>query len=139
MGPASLSSPRRFNHTEQPESFDTWFPLQLTHFRLLCGHFVSFPRSLHSCLWCSAETCSVLVQCSVMYAPRFAAAAARRVCEFVAVEASVDSSPFDVAPGKAVVASEEYAIGFVVSCVCHVTEGDHYGPWSTLSRVLRAM
>ena len=127
MGSASLSSPLRSNHTEQAESFAAWFPLQLTPFRLLCGHFVSFPRSLHSCLWCSAETCSVLVWCSVVYAPWFAAAAAHRVCEFVAVEASVDSSCLDVILGEAVVASEEYAIGFVVGCVYLVAEAGHYG------------
>ena len=45
----------------------------------------------------------------------------------MAVEASVDSSRFDVVLGGAVVASEEYAVGFVVGCVYLVTEGGHYG------------
>ena len=62
-----------------------------------------------------------------MYSPWFAAAAACRVCEFVAVEAYVESSHFNVVSGAAVVASEGCAVGFVVSCVCLVAEGDHYG------------
>ena len=53
--PASLKS---------PFSFAAWFPLQLTYCRLLCGHFVSFLHSLRSCLWWSAEICSILVQCT---------------------------------------------------------------------------
>ena len=61
-----------------------------------------------------------------MYAPWFAVAAARRMRDFVAVVASVDSSRFDVVSGVAVVAPEEHAAGFVVGCVRPVAEGDHY-------------
>ena len=60
----------------------------------------------------------------LVYAPWFAAAATRQVCKFVAVEASVGSSRFDV---EAVVASEEHTVGVAVSCVCLAAEGGHYG------------
>ena len=67
------------------------------------------------------------VQCSVVYVPWFAAAPTCQVCEFVAVVAFVDSSRFGVVSGVAVVASEGYAVGLVVICVCLVAKGDHYG------------
>ena len=62
-----------------------------------------------------------------MYASRVAATAPCQVCEFEAVEASVDSSRFNVVSGIAVAASDEYTVSFRVKCVYLVTEGNHYG------------
>lgn len=64
VGPASFSRPLRFIHTGHPGSLEAWFPLQLMHFRLLCRHVSPFSHSLHSCLGCSADMCSVLEQCT---------------------------------------------------------------------------
>ena len=64
-------------------------------------------------------------------APWFAAAAACRVCEFVAV----DSSRFNVVSGVAVLALEGYALGVASVSLWKVTT---VGLWSTLSKVLRS-
>ena len=128
----TLSNRLRFIHTGLPGSLAACFPLQWTHNSILCGHFLSFPHSLHSCLGLRRNVCGA----GAMYAPSFAAAAARWLCEFVSVEVPVDSSRLYVVSGVAVLASEAYA---EMGCVCLVAEGDHYRRMSTLSKVLRAM
>ena len=90
--------------------------------------------SLHLCLGCSAETYLVLVQCTHLVLGLQLPVE----CEFVAVEASVDSSCFNVVSGVAVPASEEYTISFIVECTYLVMEGDDYGAVSTLSKVPHA-
>ena len=125
VGPTSLSNPLHFLHTRKLGSFAAWFPLQLAHVRLLPGHYISRPSRI-PCIraW---VFCRRVSDAGEMYASWFAAAAAGRVCEFVAVEASVDSSRFDVVPGAAVAASEEYTVSFIVNYVYLVAESDHYG------------
>ena len=59
-----------------------------------------------------------------------AAAAVCRVCKFVAVEASVDSSRFNVVSWVAVLASEGYAAS--------ASKATIVGPWSTFSKRLRS-
>ena len=68
-----------------------------------------------------------MVSASAVDTPWLAAAAARQVCEFVAVKAPANPFRFDVIPGVAVVAPEEDAISLVVLCVRFVTEGHHDG------------
>ena len=68
-----------------------------------------------------------MVSAGAVDTPWLAAAAARQVCEFVAVKAPVHPFRFDVIPGVAVVAPEEAVISLVVFCVCFVAEGDHDG------------
>ena len=62
-----------------------------------------------------------------MYASWYAAAATCRACEFVAIDARAGSSRFDVVPGVAVDASEEYTVSCIVNYLYLVVEGDHFG------------
>ena len=68
-----------------------------------------------------------MVSAGAVYTPWLAAAAACRVCEFMAVKASDNPFRFDVIPGVAVLAPEEDTVSFVVCCVRFVAEGDHDG------------
>ena len=135
-GSRVLEQPLRFNHIERPGSFAARFSSRLTHFRPSYGVFRILPAFLASVI---VVVCRNVFRTGTMYTSWFVAAAACRVCEFVVVEASVDSSHPDVVPGVAVVASEGYAVCVVVSRVCLVAEGDIMGPRPTLSRVLRAV
>ena len=63
-----------------------------------------------------------MVSAGAVDTPWLAAAAARQVCESVAVKAPVHPFRFDVIPGVAVVAPEEDAISFVVLCVRFVAD-----------------
>ena len=56
------------------------------------------------------------------------------MCEFVAVESSVESSWFNVVSGVAVLASEGHAVG---TASVSSPKATIVGPWSTLSKVLR--
>ena len=98
-----------------------------SHSRRTSGYCVAISCSSAFLAFVLGVFCRNMFGAGAMYASWFAAAAACRVREFVAVEASVDSSRFDVVPGIAVAASEEYTVSFIVKCVYLVTEGDHYG------------
>ena len=73
---------------------------------------------------------------NALYATWFAAAAACRMCKFVAVEVSVDSSRFNVVSRVAALASEGYTVAAESGSLQNATI---VGPWSTLSKVLRAI
>ena len=62
---------------------------------------------LHSFAVVLGVLCQNAFGAGPLYAPWFAAAAVCRVCEFVAVETSVDASRFNLVSGVAVLASEE--------------------------------
>ena len=80
--------------------------------------------------------CRGMVSAGAVDTPWLAAAAARQVCESVAVKAPVHPFRFDVIPGVAVVAPEEDVISPVVFCVRFV-KAIMMGPWLTLSSVFR--